>query len=74
MELLTRIQAVPGSCWRRVRAPLTFAGSAVGIVSRRAVRQAVIPQEQVTAVLALQAHAAAVPQVGHALPAQGVAV
>lgn len=33
-----------------------------------------IPQEQVTGVLALQADAAGVPQVGHALTAEGVAV
>lgn len=46
----------------------------MGVVSRRTVLQAVIPQEQVTGILALQAHAAGVPQVGHALLAQGVAV
>lgn len=43
-------------------------------MSQRTVWQAVIPQEQVTGILALQAHTASVPQVGHALLAQGVAV
>lgn len=53
---------------------LTFAGTVEGVVSWRTVGQAAIPQEQVTVVLALQAHAARVLQVGHALLAQGVAV
>lgn len=51
-----------------------FAGSMLGVVSRGAVGQAAIPQQQVPPVLALEAHAAAVPQVGHAPLAQGVAV
>ena len=53
---------------------LTFAGTVLCIVAHRTVRNAAIPQEQVTGVLALQTDAAGVPQVGHTLTAQRVAV
>lgn len=74
VEAVPRVQAAPRSSPRCVQEALTFAGAVLGVVSRRAVRHAAIPQEQVPGVLALQAHAAAVPQVGHTLLAQGVAI
>lgn len=72
--LLPGVQAAPCSSPRFLQEALTFAGSVLGVVSRGAVGQAAIPQQQVPPVLALEAHAAAVPQVGHAPLAQGVAV
>lgn len=74
MEHLARIQAVPCSYLRHLLGLLTFAGTVLRIVAHRTVRNAAIPQEQVTSVLALQTDAAGVPQVGHTLTAQRVAV
>lgn len=71
---MEHLQVDPCSSLRHLQGLLTFAGSAVGVVPPWAVRKAVIPQEQVAGVLALQADAAGAPQVGHAPAAPRVAV
>lgn len=67
--------SLPSCCYLRfLQGLLTFAGAAVCVVSHGTVRNAVITEEQVTGVLALETEAASVPQVGHTLTAQRMAV
>lgn len=59
---------------RLLQGILTFAGAALCVVSCWTVRNAAIPKEQVTGILALETEAASVPQVGYTLMAQRMAV